>query len=264
MKTTRSASLAALMSLAFAASAAHASDAATAKLLDCMKLEAASPKQEACLRDAQALGSAPKPVAAATHAPAAAAVRKPLPAAAPLAKVQLATAPPEVRKAVAAQKLEDIDGMDCQQAAQKVSYRNSEAQQRKLMEQMEAIRGANEKLGKLKLVHRLLLGDVTDAAAKAAKDVVSLPKGALEPLTGEQRALIKNRGPNGEYLVTPTEAAKLLAMTKAAIDARAAAQHAEGQQLQAAIEQADAANATVTAYLKYISKTCESVVQKAS
>ncbi len=265
MKTARFTSLAALVSFALAAAGSHAADAATAKLLECMKLEAASPKQEACMRDVQALGSAPKPAAAATRASAVApAGGKPLPGPAQLAKVQLAAASPEVRKAVAAQKLEDIDGMDCQQAAQKVRSRISDQEMRKRMQQMEAIQRANERLGKWKLVHRILLGDVTDPVVSAAKKVVSLPKNALDMLTGEQRALIKNRGPNGEYLVAPMEAEKLLAMTKVAIAARATAQHAEGQQLQAANEAADAAAATVTGYLKYISKSCESVVQKAT
>src|SRR5258708_37556943 len=113
MKTTRFVSLTALVALALAAAASHASDAATTKLLDCMKLEAASPRQQACLSEVQTLGSAPKPAAAAMQAraaaamqaPAATAARKPLPAPATLAKVQLATGPPQVRQAIAGQQL---------------------------------------------------------------------------------------------------------------------------------------------------------------
>src|SRR5258706_5853714 len=127
MKAARFTSLAALVSFALAAAGSHAADAATAKLLECMKLEAASPKQEACMRDVQALGSAPKPAAAATRASAVApAGGKPLPGPAQPAQMQLAAAPPGVRHGVAAPKLEDNDRLACPQAEQKGTALNSE------------------------------------------------------------------------------------------------------------------------------------------
>ena len=49
MKTTRFVSLMALASFAIASASSQASDAAMAKLLDCMKLKAASAEQQACM-----------------------------------------------------------------------------------------------------------------------------------------------------------------------------------------------------------------------
>src|SRR5260221_11519904 len=81
---------------------AGASDAAMAKLVECMKLKAASPEQQACLKQVETLHAAAKPAPAAIKAPKMAAAVAP--GARPVAKAAPPTViavPPEVKHAAA-------------------------------------------------------------------------------------------------------------------------------------------------------------------
>ena len=158
----------AILSLALAAATSHASDAAMAKLQECMKLKAASPEQHACLSAVQSLRSAPKPAAmmqasapkAVRMAPGAAAA----PTAAPAAP-KVIPVPAEVKAAAAQVGLNgagssvsgigggitvgDIKGMDLESAMMAVQSKRADLLESQLKGQVDTIGNRNKEIAKL-------------------------------------------------------------------------------------------------------------------
>ena len=169
MKVKRKVSLIALLSFSMAATASNASDAAMAKLTECMKLKAATPEQHACLSAVQSLRSAPKPAAAMMQAPAPKAMRMaPGAAAAPTAAPaapKVIPVPADVKAAAAHVGLNgagnsvsgigggitvgDIKGMDLESAMMAVQSKRADLLESQLKGQLDAIGNRNKEIAKL-------------------------------------------------------------------------------------------------------------------
>jgi hypothetical protein len=164
---------ASLLSLVLACGAAHANEAAMAKLTQCLALKAASAAQQACLDEVARLRQAQPPMSKSVQAstPAAAA---PTDVKAPPAKFQTATAPPEVRKALDQYNVR-IDGMDLQAAMMAVQASRSSALEAQLKEQLALVAKRNGDIATL----NKLLADLR----------------ALRP-AGENPEALGNLGPN--------------------------------------------------------------------
>jgi hypothetical protein len=172
---TKSAPIASLLAMAtlVLAPRASASDDAYAKMMECLKLPAASAEQDACVNQVKRMtAQQPKPKSAsaakAPAGPVAKATAAPAPDAAAKAK-QAAAAPPvpaEVKQAAAVLALNgtnrsgidavvavDISGLDLEAAMMAVQSQRANLLEGQLKEQLELIRKRNEEIA---MLNRLL------------------------------------------------------------------------------------------------------------
>lgn len=167
MKRTLKLSAASLLGLALTHDPAFASDAAMAKLTECMKMKPATPEQSACLKTVESL-KAPPAKTKSTAAP---------PPAPPKAKstavsntpVKVIEPPPEVKAAAAVVHLNgapltkgssvsgagggiivgDIKGLDLESAMMAVQMQRANLLETQLKDRMQDIQKRNDEVGKL-------------------------------------------------------------------------------------------------------------------
>jgi hypothetical protein len=175
MKRTSILSVASALGLALAHLPAIASDAAFAKLGECMKMKAATPEQQACLKAVQSLRAAAPARAKSVAAPPPA-VPKPKSTAGSTTPPKVIEPPPEFKAAAATVHLNgvpatkgsgvvgvgggivvgDIKGLDLETAMMAIQSQRANLLEGQLKTQMEGLQQRNDEIGKL----NTLLGDL--------------------------------------------------------------------------------------------------------
>ncbi len=154
---------------------AGASDAAMAKLVECMKLKAASPEQQACLKQVETLHAAAKTAPAAIKAPKMAAAvapgARPVAKAAPptviavppevkhaAAEVGLAGAPAQAKTVSAGSSISgigggitvgDLKGLDLESAMMAIQSQRANLLEATLKNQIDAVQARNNDIAKM-------------------------------------------------------------------------------------------------------------------
>lgn len=165
---------AAALALGAACATAQASDAAVAKLAECMRMRAASPGQDACLKTVQSLRQPSAKAKSATIAPAASKAKSTASAAS--VPVKVIEPPPKVKAAAATLHVNgapvaaagssiggigqvtvrDVKGLDLETAMMLVQSQRAELLESQLRTQLDAISARNSSIADL----NTLLGDL--------------------------------------------------------------------------------------------------------